>query len=169
MAEHLTDLRQGCAIAQQPRSQRVTQHVRATMSRTQVKMNQHHSNEIADTLRTSEALERGLALNEHAARRTSGARLLQVFCQSLTDVLQQREPVHAGTLASNEQFASPPVDVIQSQLSNFARAKAQSSQQKENGIIPFADLPPSVARSQHSLNLARFQIVRQFGQASVGH
>ena len=50
-----------------------------------------------------------------------------------------------GALASNEQFASPPVDVIQSQLSNFARTKSKSSQQKENGKIPFDDFPP-VAR-----------------------
>ena len=68
MAEHLTDLRQGCAIAQQSRSQRVTQHVRATMSGTQIKVDQRHSNEIADTLRTGEAFKRGFALNEHAPR-----------------------------------------------------------------------------------------------------
>ena len=65
--------------------------------------------------------------------------------QGLTDILQQRQPIYPGTFASNEQFTSPPVDVIQSQLCNFARTKAQSSQQKENGIIPFADLPPPVA------------------------
>ena len=98
MAEHLTDLRQGCAIAQQPRSQRVTQHVRTTMSRTQVKVDQRHSNEIADTLRTGKALERGLALNEHTPGRSPRAGLLQVFCQRLSDVLQEREPVHAAPL-----------------------------------------------------------------------
>jgi len=77
MAEHLTDLRQGCAIAQQPRSQRVTQHVRATMSRTQVKVDQCHSNEIADTLWAGKALEWSLALNEHTPGRTCGACLLR--------------------------------------------------------------------------------------------
>ena len=104
----------------------------------------------------------GFALNEHTPGRTPRAGLLQVFCQRLTDVLQEREPVHAGTLASNQQFSSPPVDVIQSQLSNLARAKTQSSQQKENGIIPFADFPPLVARPQYSFNFPRLQIMRQF-------
>ena len=76
MPEHLTDQRQGRAIAQQPRSQRVTQRMRATM-RTQVKPDQRHANEITDTLRTGEAIEGGLALNEHTPGRTCRARLLQ--------------------------------------------------------------------------------------------
>ena len=102
MPEHLTDLRQGRAIAQQPRSQRVTQHMRATMSRTQVKPDQRHANEITDTLRTGEAIEGGLALNEHTPRRTCGACLLQILSQRLADILQQRQSINAGTLASNE-------------------------------------------------------------------
>jgi hypothetical protein len=76
--------------------------MRATMSRTQVKADQRHANEITDTLRTGEAIEWGLALNEQKPQRTCGACLLQILSQRLADILLQRRSINAGILASIE-------------------------------------------------------------------
>jgi hypothetical protein len=54
---------------------------------------------------------------------------LQIIRQCLPDIMRQRQSIHAGTLAAHQQFSSPPVYFVQSQMSDFARAQTQSGQQ----------------------------------------
>lgn len=70
--------------------------------------------------------------NENTAGGTSGAILLKVISNGLPDIWWQGEQRSSITFSLNVDFAYLPMDIIQSEVDDFAGPQAQPGKQQED-------------------------------------
>ena len=80
-----------------------------------------------------------------------GRPLLQIGGDRLADVARQREAVLVTSLAMDHDLAGPPVDVLQAEAGDLAGPQPEAEQDEQDGVVPPALGPPSVARTKQGI------------------
>jgi hypothetical protein len=62
-------------------------------------------------------------------------------------------------LASNEDFAGPPVDVVEPESDHFPGAKTKTGKQKKDGIVAAARHGATVASLENTFNFPGSQVL----------
>jgi hypothetical protein len=63
-------------------------------------------------------------------------------------------------LASNEDFAGSPVDVVELESDHFPGAKTKTGEQKKDGIVAAAGYGATVTSLEQTLNFPGSQVLR---------
>lgn len=72
-------------------------------------------------------------------------------------------------LAANEDFTRSPVNVVKLQSNDLASTKAETSEQKKDGVVTPATGGSTVADFQHTLDFLRTHVLGYGGLLSVRH
>jgi hypothetical protein len=132
------DPRHPCAIA------RVTQHRR-------------------DRLHRQRSVRRERA-QEHRTTPAVPTRVTQARDEGLSDLAGEREPIRLAALAMDRQLPSTPVDVVERERGDLARAQPQTRQQHQDRVITPADRGRSVAASEDPRDVIAVQAARKRAQ-----
>src|SRR6266576_3227338 len=107
--------------------------------------------------------------NEHSVRLAGRAIPTEVGGQGFAYIRREGHPVVKQPLASNEDFASSPVDVLKLESDHFPGAKTETGKQKKDGIVAATGRRAAVASLEHTLDLLRRQVLRHSGQPPIRH
>jgi len=90
---------------------------------------------------------------------TARAISTQVGSQGLADIQRHRHPIVKQPLASNEDFAGSPVNVLELESNYFSGAKTKTGKQKKDGIVAAARHRATVAGLEHTFNFPGSQVL----------
>ena len=93
----------------------------------------------------------------------------QVVSDRLADVHGQRERLEPASLAANDHFTSPPIDVGKLRRSDLSGAEAESREQDEDGEVPPARHGVPVAALKEPLDGLELDRSGQRRAAPVSH
>ena len=71
------------------------------------------------------------------------------------------------SLASNEDFAGSPVDVLELESDHFPGAKTKTGKQKKDGVVAAAGRHATVAGLEHTFDFLRSQELGHCGQSPI--
>lgn len=108
---------------------------------------------------------RGERAEEHLAAPGVRAPVVKVRDERFADLVPQRQPLSRRTLAANRQLTGVPVDVVQPEGRDLARAQAKARRQREDREVASADRRGAVAAVKQPGHLLRLERPRQRAQA----
>jgi hypothetical protein len=66
-------------------------------------------------------------------------------------------------LTSNQDFAGPPVNVIELKSNNFPSAETETGEQEKNRVVAAASRGLTVAAAQHAIDFLRDEVLGDCG------
>jgi hypothetical protein len=93
----------------------------------------------------------------------------QVGGQGFAYILRNGHPVLKQSLASNEDFAGSPVDVLEPESDHFPGAKTKTGKQKKDGVGAAAGRHATVAGIEDTFDFLRSQVLGHAGQPPIHH
>jgi hypothetical protein len=73
------------------------------------------------------------------------------------------------SLASNDDFAGSPVDVIELESHHFTGAEAETGKQKKDGVVAAAGRGATVAGFEQTFDFLRTQVLGHGGQPPISY
>jgi len=92
-----------------------------------------------------------------AALRRRGATASQVCSHCLADIRRYGQALEPIALASDQELARAPVEVIQAQRADLTGAQAEPNEQHQHREVPLARARPPIAGRQETLNFGSFE------------
>ena len=88
-----------------------------------------------------------LHANEYPACLAGRAISAEIGCQSFAHICRQGHSIVKQSLAANEDFAGSPVNILESESDHLTGAKAETGQQKKDGVVAATDRGLAIAGS----------------------
>ncbi len=108
-----------------------------------------------------------LSTNEHGPRRTARAVATDVVRHCLAHIQRERDSVLAVAFPVNDQLTGIPVEVLESQVRDLPRTKAEAGQQQQDGAVAAPTRGVAVTAPDEPAHLLRRDEARKGGQAPV--
>jgi len=67
------------------------------------------------------------------------------------------------SVASNQDLAGPPIDVIKLKSNNFPSTETETGEQKKNRVVAAASRGLTVAAAQHAIDFLRNEVLGDCG------
>ena len=136
MPQQLADLHQRCPATQQLARRRVPEPMRGHLAESGALAGRH--DDLRDPGRGQRRSRRPHS-HEHLSRHdVAGTAVTQIRGQRFADIAWQRQPLNPRSLATHQQLAGAPLDVVQPQPSDLAAAHPQPHEQQQDREIPAA-------------------------------
>jgi hypothetical protein len=103
-------------------------------------------------------------LREDPSVWTSSSNTAHIGSDCASDVMRQRQAILPSALASDDEFASIPIDVVQGQRRDFARSETKANQDENDCERAHSPGRPTVAPAEETPHVARRQPLRKRGQ-----
>ena len=97
----------------------------------------------------------GRTLAEEDSSRGDARTSAHIGAQGPADVVRKRKLLALLPLAVDDDRAAPPIDVIERQRENLARAQTQAGEQQDDRDIACPESRPSIAALPQTAKLAR--------------
>jgi hypothetical protein len=167
--QNLGHLGQGSASAKQIRREREPKEVGTARRGMESGARQRSFDDCGDGLVRAEAANGRFDPNKQTPRRARWSPSPKIRGNRRADISRERKMLMARALASDDDLACLPVDVVQGHLHDLARAEAQSGEDQQDGEIALAGWSPLITLPEQASDFMWRQRRGHRGQSPIGH